>query len=301
MMKNSTYSFIEDGFKSAGPFFSSEKTRELHRQALNSRNFRDIFLDETEFRAAPKFTGVNPRPGRNLLEKLDSNFIFGDERFQAEMAKVLGPRWRILDHKFVMGVPDEYLPQWVRDDCKGRFVANLGCYVKEQYRDFTYFRGIDFHQDIIDFPDRESDFITAYIYLDDVMSNCSPLYVLPKSHQLGASVFPHKIEKDATGNFGYENDFGGKGNYECLQLTGPAGSLYYWHADTLHGTQPHVDEQPRISVRILAEKNSKAASGCELDEANARLNGPLSLTKTRQDLDERGKATIRGNKINQLI
>src|SRR4051812_48329539 len=203
-MKNSTYSFIEDGFKAAGPFFPPERTRDLHRQALNSRDFRDIFLAEAEFRRAPKFTGVNPRPGRNLLEKLDSDFIFGDERFQAEMAKVLGPRWRVLDYKFVMGVPDEYLPQWVKDECKGRFVANLGCYVKEQYRDFTYFRGIDFHQDIIDFPDRDSDFITAYIYLDDVASDCSPLYVLPKSHELGASMFPHKIAKDTTGNFGYE-------------------------------------------------------------------------------------------------
>lgn len=300
-MKNSTYGFVDDGFKAVGQVFPADKSRELHRQALNSRNFRDIFLDEAEFRRAPKFTGVNPRPGRNLLEKLDSEFIFGDERFQAEMAKVLGPRWRVLDYKFVMGVPDEYLPEWVKEECKGRFVANLGCYVKEQYRDFTYFRGIDFHQDIIDFPDRESDFITAYVYLDDVDSHCSPLYVLPKTHELGASVFPHKIEKDATGNFRYENDFGAASTYECLQLTGTAGSLYYWHADTLHGTQPHEDERPRISVRILAEKNSKSTSGCELDEANARLNGPLSLTKTRQDLDERGKATITGNIINKLI
>ena len=31
-------------------------------------------------------------------------------------------------------------------------VANLGPYIKQKYRDITYFRGIDFHQDIIDYP-----------------------------------------------------------------------------------------------------------------------------------------------------
>jgi hypothetical protein len=300
-MRTNQYRFIEDGFREAGQMFPADQSRQLQQQALESRDYRDIFLDEAEFRRAPKFTGVNPRPGRNLLEKFDTNFIFGEEKFNSEMARVLGPRWRILDYKFVMGVPDEYLPDWVREDCKERFVPNLGCYVKEQYRDITYFRGIDFHQDIIDFPDRDSDFITAYIYLDDVRSNCSPLYVLPRSHQLGASVFPHKIEKNAAGTFRYENDFGAHSEYTCLQLTGPAGTLYYWHADTLHGTQPHVDEQPRISVRILAEKNAKSISDCELDEANRKLNGPLSLTRTRGDLDERGKATMKGNTINKLV
>ena len=81
------------------------------------------------------------------------------------MAQVLGPRWRILDYKFVVGIDHDTLPQWLHEEIGDRPIANLGPYVKEKFRDMTYFRGIDFHQDILDFPDRESDFITVYIYL----------------------------------------------------------------------------------------------------------------------------------------
>ncbi len=297
----SDYTFLKDGFKFAGQVFSPDDTRRLLAEAMATRDFKDIFIDEKDFRASPQYFGVNPRIGRNLLDKVNSDFIFSNEQFVAEMTKVLGKRWRILDHKFVMGVPDSYLPEWIRQECEGKFIANLGCYIKPQYRDITYFHGIDFHQDIIDFPDRESDFITAYIYLDEVNSDCSPLYVLPGSHLLGASIFPHKVDKNADGSFNYENDFEKRSTHECFQLTGAAGSLYYWHSSVLHGTQPQVNDQPRISVRLLVDKNSKEEHAGELDQVNASIQGPLSLRTTRRDRDERGIDTMRGNLINKLI
>ena len=55
--------------------------------------------------------------------------------------------------------------------------------------------GIDFHQDIIDWPTRSPDFITAYIYLNDIDKDSAPIFVVPKSHLLGASTSPHKLKK----------------------------------------------------------------------------------------------------------
>ena len=295
------FTFLKDGFQFAGHVFSPEETRQLLAEAMATRDFKDIFFDEADFRANPQYFGVHPRVGRNLLAKLNSDFIFSNERFVGEMTKVLGKRWRIMDHKFVMGVPDSYMPEWIQKECEGKFIANLGPYIKPQYRDITYFHGIDFHQDIIDFPDRESDFITAYIYLDEVGSDCSPLYVLPGSHLLGASIFPHKVDKNADGSFNYENDFEKRSTHACFQLTGAAGSLYYWHSSVLHGTQPQVNDRPRISVRLLVDKNSKEEHAGELDQVNATIQGPLSLGTTRRDRDERGVDTIRGNLINKLI
>ena len=72
--------------------------------------------------------------------------------------------------------------------------VNLGKYIKEEHRDLTYFKGIDFHQDIIDFPDRDPDFITAYIYLDKADTKTSPLYLIPNSFKLGATSFPHNLK-----------------------------------------------------------------------------------------------------------
>ena len=45
----------------------------------------------------------------------------------------------------------------------------------------TYFRGIDYHMDIIDFPNRNPLFITMYVYLNDTDSTMSPLNVI-KNH-----------------------------------------------------------------------------------------------------------------------
>lgn len=80
------------------------------------------------------------------------------------MNKVCGKNYKILNSKFVMGIPHKFIPSWLEIELKDSLVSNLGPYVKEIYRDITYFRGIDWHQDIIDYPERNSDFITAYIY-----------------------------------------------------------------------------------------------------------------------------------------
>ena len=290
---------MPDGIEIHENFFSEEECKRLLHEALVSRDFRQIFLSEQEFRSSPSISGNNPRPGRNLLSRLDTSFIFSDSRFQSRMAQVLGPRWRILDYKFVVGIDHDSLPQWLHEEIGDRPIANLGPYVQENFRDMTYFRGIDFHQDILDFPDRESDFITVYIYLEEVDSRFAPLFVMPSSHVLGATVFPHKLERIGNGQYTYEDDLGRKIALDSTCLTGSAGTMYFWHSSTLHGTQPTSDQVMRISVRILAEKNSRVPMSGELDTLNAQIDGPLSLSVTRRDLDNAGNLLIRQNIINE--
>ena len=297
-MDLSHYSFVSDGFASMGNIFTQRDCSQLLSDALRSRDFNEIFLTEDEFRSNPSISGNNPRPGRNLLSKLETEFIFSNSLFQETMTRVLGPRWRILDYKFVVGLDNGSLPEWLSAELNDRPIANLGPYVKEHFRDLTYFRGIDFHQDILDFPDRDADFVTVYIYLDDVDVQAAPLYVIPGSHQFGATVFPHNLVKNPNGSYTYTDDVGMTANLECLCLTGCAGSMYYWHSATLHGTQPTFGDQRRISVRILVEKNSRAPMSCELDLLNASIRGPLSLGVTRKDLDDQGNLLVRQNIIN---
>ena len=115
---------------------------------------------------------------------------------------------------------------------------NLGEFIKPKYRDITYFRGIDFHQDIIDFPTRGPDFITAYIYLEKVDKNSAPLYVLPNTHIIGATKYPHKITRLNNERVIYgANNLKKKYNFKVL--IGKQGTLHYWHPFILHGTQPH--------------------------------------------------------------
>lgn len=296
------YNFVDDGVKALKNFFSNSdlsKLKNLRDSVLSSRNLNDIFLTKKEFNIEKMYKGGNPRPGRNLIEKLETNFIFANTKFRDEMANVCGKRWRVLDYKFVMSMPSKFIPNWLAHEIEDRLIPNLGAYVKEKFRDMTYFRGIDFHQDIIDFPDRESDFITLYIYLDEVTNASSPLNILPKSHLLGSSIFPHKLTKLENEKYKYTNDYSETSDLKLLKLIGGVGSMYYWHCNILHGTQPQHDDIPRISIRILVEKNSKTKSDCFLDKANKITKGTLSLTKTRSDVDSLYKPVLKGNIINK--
>lgn len=302
-MKLADYTFLDNGCRSHPGMFCPQKCGYLFAEAMASRDWRDIFLSEQEYRKNPERRGNNPRPGRNLAEKLETEFIFGDPNFRAEMAKVCGSRWRVLDYKLVMGYPNDWLPEWLQRELGDRPIANLGEYVKPKYRDLTYFRGIDFHQDIIDFPHRAADFITAYLYLDEVGPSDSPLFVMPDSHMLGASEFPHDITPLSCGKYIYavNGPTYRSTDVEPIMLTGAGGTMFYWHPFILHGTQPQGNAtRPRISVRMLIEKNSIADNGCELDKVNRNIAGLKSLDKTQNDIDESGVVVKFGNVVNRI-
>jgi hypothetical protein len=263
---------------------------------------QSLFQGEAEFDADPQYRGVNPRPGRNLLERFDSELGFVEQapHIVEALTALLGPGYRIMDRKVVCGVPDSAIPAWLKKRIAGNPVNNLGPYVKPHYRDVTYFNGIDFHQDLIDYKDREADFITLYVYLHRVTRADAPLFVLENSHSLGASVFPHDLSpSDEIGDgdaWLYRN--GPQGEARCRQivLTGGAGHVACWHALTLHGTQPDEADEERISLRYLFAPADGVRAG--LHAVNEGLNVPLSLTATRVDLNEAGAAQIKANAVN---
>ncbi len=263
---------------------------------------QSLFQGEVEFDADPQYRGVNPRPGRNLLERFadDLGFVEQAPHIVSALTALLGPGYRIMDRKVVCGVPDSAIPAWLKTRIAGNPVNNLGPYVKPRYRDVTYFNGIDFHQDLIDYKDREADFITLYVYLHPVTRADAPLFVLENSHSLGASVFPHDLSPpDKIGDgeaWTYRN--GPQGEARCRQvvLTGGAGHVACWHALTLHGTQPDEADDERISLRYLFAPADGVKAG--LHAVNEGLGVPLSLTATRLDLDAAGAAQIKANTVN---
>ncbi len=256
-----------------------------------------LFLSEAEFDADPQYTGVNPRPGRNLLERFEDRLGFVEQAPQIVEAvtALLGHDYEILNKKVVCGVPARSIPDWLKARIHGNPVNNLGAYMKPQNRDITYFYGIDFHQDLIDYKEREADFLTLYVYLHPVTKADAPLYLLEGSHKLGGSVFPHDLTRATPDTWLYRN--GEHGEVETRQriLTGGAGFAAMWHACTLHGTQPDAADHERISLRYLIARGQGRAPGMEA--VNATLQGPLSLTDTRKDLGADGAAVIRANTV----
>ncbi len=287
-------SFVTDGFCDLGQMISPPVAAEVILKVKAHRNFKNLFMEETKYQENPIRKGVNPAPGRNLVERIGDGGIFESAPIQAELRKVLGPVTTVLDAKFVAAVPSEWIPDWVKAEIKETPVANLGAFVRPENRDITYFHGIDWHQDIIDYPERTADFVTLYVYLDEVTPNDSPLFVLPGSHMAGAKPFPHKVHRVP-----HEDMLAYSGLVMTPErLTGPAGSAYLWHACMLHGTQPTPETKGtnRISLRYIIAKAPQSQG--LLDECNAAIKGPLSLKDTRRDLDVNGRPVLRGNQIN---
>ncbi len=256
-----------------------------------------LFLTEAEFDADPQYRGVNPRPGRNLLEAFDADLAFVERAPQITQAltEVLGEGYQIMDRKVVCGVPARAVPSWLKARIEGAPVNNLGAYVKPEYRDVTYFYGIDFHQDIIDYKDRDADFLTLYIYLHPVTAADAPLFLLEGSHALGATTFPHALERTTPTTWRYADRVCAAIPVTQRVLTGPAGYAAMWHPFTLHGTQPDAADHERISLRYLIARKPGVKAG--IDAVNAAINGPLRLETTRMDLAADGSAAIKGNVV----
>ena len=267
-------SFIRDGICRLGNFKNdfAEKTYEAAKSKIR---FESIFLNEQQTNTYKS----NPMPGRNLAEEMQLYEFFGDEDINRIFRMVAGERYRILDYKFVIGFPRNLMPDWVFNKTDGRVIANLGEYLKTQSRNCTYFSGIDYHQDILDHPNRHPDFVTIYYYLSEVSKKESPLLALTESQKIGPDIFPHEL-------YLRDNEIihtaTNKVVYPKL-LTGKPGDMFCWHPYTLHGTYPTFEGEPRISLRILLERNSDVDINSWICKINREIDNTKPIPKTRID------------------
>ena len=297
--ERATQDLIDRGYHLLGEVVDPKAAAALLADVRSLRRFDEsLFLTEAEFDADPQYKGVNPKPGRNLLERFEPRLglVEAQPHVTVAMDALLGPGYEVLDRKLVCGVPAKIIPDWLKARIHGNPVNNLGAYVRPEYRDITYFYGIDFHQDLIDHPSREADFITLYVYLHEVTEHDAPLFLLENSHQFGGAIFPHKLKREWEGYWSYGDGRGQECRTRQVMLTGGAGFAAFWHACTLHGTQPDAADRERISLRYLLAKRAGVTAG--LDRVNATIQGPLSLDATRRDLAQDGSAQIRANSVN---
>src|ERR1700743_1875104 len=61
----------------------------------------NLFQTEAEFDADPQYRGVNPRPGRNLLERFEGELGFVEQapHIVSALTALLGPGYRVMDRK----------------------------------------------------------------------------------------------------------------------------------------------------------------------------------------------------------
>lgn len=138
-------SLCADGHAAFGPIIPADVCRAVFAAIEASRDFGpDVFLSQPEFDAAPMRFGVNPRPGRNLLERVLVGHIASHPIVDAFLRRMLGDAYTCRMQKVVCSVPAAWIPAWVQSEIDGAPNTNLGAYVRPQHRDITWFTGSTF-------------------------------------------------------------------------------------------------------------------------------------------------------------
>ena len=257
----------------------------------------NLFKSEKVFQKKQQYKKTNPGKGKfNLAEKFDLNFIENSKEIKSILNDILGKNYEIVIKKFVVAVPESWIPYWLKQKVKNSLAPNLGPFIKNKYRDVTYFRGIDYHMDQIDFPNHSSDFITLYIYLNDTTSKMSPLNILEGSHIFGPTKFPHIIKKCQNNNYlKYGTKLDKLKRFKKKKLVGKSGTVYIWSSLTLHGTQPQENKDDfRISLRYIIRKSNKVYRTTEI---NNLIKNISPIKNMRDDIDPKNFKQLKFGKI----
>ena len=304
--------FINDGFIDLGEIIDKEKCHKLYSTLENSRDWgKNLFRDEEEVnkKLHPDKTPENPKGGtnpgigkNNFSEQIDLSFIEKNSLFNKIIEDICGPNYEVLLKKFVVAVPSDWIPEWLLKKMKKNYFDNLNPYIKEEYRDVTYFRGIDYHMDIMDQIGSRPDIITIYIYINDVKENMSPLHVINKSHKFCNTIFPHSYENDDSKNKTItliDGDIKEKMTKEIL--IGNAGNVYLWSSLTFHRTIPfNSSDKPRISLRYTIKKNKNLKENYIIDKflENNNLTNYVNLKNNTSIIRTDKKSNFLSNKNN---
>ena len=267
-MQKKLKNFLQDGFVKFENILDPLKCLQLYEKLKNDRNWgpnlfqsEESYLDEFKHKPIKK---VNPGKGiQNLIDKFDLNFIENNNHILKILHKILGNNFEIMLSKFVVAVPKKWMPNYVKK-IHNFNTANFNPYIKKEYRDVTYFRGIDYHMDSIDWENNDNKFVTMYVYLNNVDENMSPLNIVKQSHLKGPTSFPHFIKDDNSSKYlQYSSDNKLFREYEKETLIGNEGTVYFWTSNTLHGTAPSISDIDnfRISVRYLIKKKDENSKG----------------------------------------
>jgi ectoine hydroxylase-related dioxygenase (phytanoyl-CoA dioxygenase family) len=275
--------FIDNGYLEFKNLLNKAQCKKLNNEILRIRKIdKKIFFKTKNEYQKNKNKKIN---SKNILDKFNLNFILQNKKFKNKIENILGKEYFVYASRIICALPHKFLPKWINSQMDtGQ--PNLGNFIKHKFRDMRYFHGIDYHMDLVDFSRERSNFITVYIYLDDVTKKMSPLNILPKTHLGGADSYPHNLKKKKN-KIIYKTDIKKNIITKNKVLTGSAGDTWLWHGCLLHGTNFNVQgDAPRLSLRlILRQKNTL------MDDLNFKIGNTVALKKMKKTKGYSNKKT----------
>lgn len=293
--------YPENGCADLGNILDPKACSDL-RAWINDRRpvSKDIFYaSEAEFKEKGRWQHYAPGwTSKNLLldPSLDLSFIEKNPKFVEMMQRFCGANYEIFKKSIIRSVPSWATPQWLLDYTMDVGRPNMNPFVRDEFQDVQFFLFTDFHQDK---TRPTSDFVTVYIYLDEVDAKYSALQVLTGSHKLGMTVYPHSVRRSVRNprNWFYSDGLGNHMECPMKTVTGGPGSVFSFHCMTLHGTGFNDSKDPRISLRYLIHKNTINPQEGLHDKANAKVVGPMQMLHTRLDVGAGGAFQRTGSSL----
>ena len=294
--------FKKTGYLNFGEVLDKKKCKEISSKLLKKRpwnqsifrTYEDIFENPRQLNVAPKKNGFN------LAENLDLNFIEKNPIIQQTLLEILGDNYECILKKFVVSTPNKIIPNYLKKTVTSKLDGHLAQYLKPKYRDISYFSGIDYHMDLIDYPNFDGDYVTLYVYLTDVDKKQSPLQIIENSHKLGPSTFPHFLKKSKNKKKIFYSKNGKKyDKFDLTSLEGKSGSVYLWSALTLHGTRASNSSKPRVALRYSFKKKNKNKKTV-IDEIYKNFKQLYLKNSTRSDIKVR-KKTVKQIKVGRFL
>lgn len=261
---------------------------------------KQIFYEsEAEFKAKGRWQNYAPgRASHNLLldPSLNLDFIEKNPAFVAKMQALCGDDYNIFKKSIIRSMPRWATPDWLLDYVMDVGRPNMNPFVRDEFQDVQYFLFTDFHQDKTRV---DSDFVTVYVYLDEVDPIYSPLQILSGSHKMGMTVYPHSLRRSMRDQnvWFYSDGLGTHMKCPLKTVTGGPGSIFSFHCMTLHGTGLNDSKNPRISLRYLIRKSPSNKQNTLHDQANAKIFGPKHMLHTRLDVGEGGAFQLTGSSL----
>jgi len=277
--------FPQIGCANLGVLLDKYECFKLREYIDNNRSLsKDIFYQsKKDFKNNGRWERYSPGKGYNFLDNIDLSFIEDNPIFVKSVKKILGDNYEIMKKAVIRSVSKPFMPNWLLEYLKDVGRPNLNPFIKDEFQDVQYFYCTDYHQDK---TRPSSNFVTFYVYLDEVDRDYSALRLLLGSHLAGMNTYPHNLRRsNLEKDFWYYSDSLGN-TLKCreVSVTGEAGSISCFHGLTLHGTPINKSNNPRISIRYLISMNSNNKASNLFTKANNLIYGPQDINVNRNDI-----------------
>ena len=159
--------FLENGWSQIDLTIDKKKYDIISNEVINSRPWNEeIFRTYDDVFNNPRHIDISVKKNNfNLAENLNLDFIEKNFEFnQVTLITTPGNDYEVILKKFVVSMPEHIIPKWLNPILEKKLDGNLAQYIKPKFRDISYFSGIDYHMDLLDYPNFDGDYLTVYIY-----------------------------------------------------------------------------------------------------------------------------------------